>query len=149
MTEATSTSPGKTRWHVWLVGVAALLWNGFGAFDYVMTESRNAAYLSAFTPEQIAYFDAFPAWVVAAWALGVWGGVFGAILLLLRWRLAVPVFGVSLVAMVVTFFHNYVLSDGLAMMGGAAGLAFSTLIMLVGVLLLIYARLMLRKRVLS
>jgi hypothetical protein len=35
------------------------------------------------------------------------------------------------------------------MMGGAAGLAFSTLIMLVGVLLLIYARLMLRKRVLS
>jgi hypothetical protein len=26
-----------TPWHLWLVGVLALLWNSFGAFDYVMT----------------------------------------------------------------------------------------------------------------
>ncbi len=61
MTKTTSTCPGKTRWHLWLVGIAALLWNGFGAFDYVMTESHNATYMSLFTPEQIDYFEAFPA----------------------------------------------------------------------------------------
>ena len=140
MTKATSTSPGKTRWHLWVAGMAALLWNGFGAFDYVMIESRNATYMSSFTPEQIDYFDAFPAWVIAAWALSVWGGVFGAILLLLRWRLAVPVFGVSLLAMVVTFFHNYALASGLAVRDGAEGLVFTAMIVLVGVVFFIYAR---------
>ena len=23
----------KTPWHLWVVGVLALLWNGFGAYD--------------------------------------------------------------------------------------------------------------------
>jgi len=127
-------------WHLWLVGVLALLWNGIGAFDYVMTETRNASYMSSFTPEQLAYFYGFPAWVVAAWALSVWGGVLGSVLILLRRRWAVPVFGVSLATMAVTFVHNYVLTDGLAIMGGGAALAFSALIVVIGIALLLYAR---------
>jgi hypothetical protein len=127
-------------WHLWLVGVVAVLWNGIGAFDYVMTETRNAAYMSTFTPQQLAYFYGFPAWVVAAWALSVWGGVLGAALILLRRRWAVPVFGVSLATMVATFVYNYLLTDGLAVMGEGGGLAFSALIVVIGVALLVYAR---------
>ncbi len=81
--------------------------------------------------------------------MSVWDGFFGAILLLLRWRLAVPVFGVSLLAMVVKFFHNYVLASALAVMGGAGGLVFTAMIVLVGVLLCIYARRMVRQCVLN
>ena len=127
-------------WHLWLVGVLALLWNGIGAFDYVMTETRNASYMSSFTPEQLAYFYGFPAWVVAAWALSVWGGVLGSVLILLRRRWAVPVFVVSLATMAATFVYNYVLTDGLAIMGGGAALAFSALIVVIGIALLLYAR---------
>lgn len=137
-----------TPWHLWLVGVLALLWNGIGAYDYVMTETRNAAYMSAFTPEQLAYFYGFPMWVVATWALSVWGGVLGAVLLLLRKRWAVPVFGVSLVTMVLTSFYNFVLTDGLAIMGGAGGLVFSAVIFVVAVALLVYARSLARSGVL-
>jgi hypothetical protein len=127
-------------WHLWLVGALALLWNGIGAFDYVMTETRNASYMSSFTPEQLAYFYGFPAWVVAAWALSVWGGVLGSVLMLLRRRQAVPVFGVSLATMVATFVYNYVLTDGLAVMGEGGALAFSALIVAIGFALLLYAR---------
>lgn len=137
-----------TPWHLWLVGVLALLWNGIGAYDYVMTETRNAAYMNAFTPEQLAYFYGFPMWVVATWALSVWGGVLGAVLLLLRKRWAVPVFGVSLVTMVLTSFYNFVLTDGLAIMGGAGGLVFSAVIFVVAVALLVYARSLARSGVL-
>ena len=129
-----------TPWHLWLVGVLALLWNGIGAFDYVMTETRNASYMSSFTPEQLAYFYGFPAWVVAAWALSVWGGVLGSVLILLRRRWAVPVFVVSLATMAATFVYNYVLTDGLAVMGEGAALAFSALIVAIGIALLLYAR---------
>lgn len=103
----------KAPWHLWLVGVLSLLWNSGGAFDYLMTETRNASYMSSFTAEQLACFYGFPTWAVASWAISVWAGVLGSALLLLRKRFAVPVFGVSLGAMAPTFFYNYVLSDGL------------------------------------
>jgi hypothetical protein len=66
----------------------------------------------------------------------------------LRNRLAVPVFGVSLAAMVVTFFHNYVLTNGFSIMGGAGGLAFTAVIFIVGVALLLYSRSLFRKGIL-
>ncbi len=137
-----------TPWHLWVVGVLALLWSSVGAFDYVMTETRNASYMSTFTPEQLAYFRDFPIWVVAAWALSVWGGVLGAVLLLLRRRWAVPVFGVSLATILLTTFHNFVLTDGLAMMGGVGGVIFSAVIIVIAVALLIYARSLARSGVL-
>jgi hypothetical protein len=148
MNDPTPVSVVPTPRHLWVVGAIALVWNGFGAFDYTMTETRNAAYMSAFTPEQLAYFHGFPKWAVATWALSVWGGVLGSLALLLRRRWAVPVFAVSLVTMLVTFFHNFVLTDGIAVMGGAEGLVFAAVIVVVGVALLAYARSLARKGVL-
>ena len=37
----------KTPWHLWLVGVLSLLWNGFGAFDFIQTTTRGEAYMRA------------------------------------------------------------------------------------------------------
>jgi hypothetical protein len=138
----------KAPWHLWVAGALALLWNGMGAFDYVMTQTRNASYMSSFTPEQLAYFYGFPKWVVATWALSVWGGVLGSILLLLRKRWAVPVIAVSLVTFLVTAFYNLVLTDGLAIMGGVGGLVFSGVIFLIAAALLIYSRRLARDGVL-
>jgi len=101
--------------------------------------------MSAFTPEQLAFFYGFPAWVIAAWAIAVWGGILGALLLLLRRRLAVWVFLVSLVAMVVTTIHNYVLSDGLEIFADAGSQAFTAVIFVIALGLYIYSRAM-RKR---
>jgi len=134
-------------WHLWAVGAVALLWNCIGAFDYTMTESRNTAYLAAFNAEQLAYFTVLPKWVVATWATGVWGGVLGSLLLLLRQCRAPQVFAVSLGGMAITFVHNYALSDGIRIMGGGA-VVFSAVIFSVGVALLVYARFMGRARVL-
>src|SRR3546814_16652880 len=76
----------KTPWHLWAVGIVSLLWNAFGAFDYVMTKLRNPEYMAAFTPEQQSFFYSFPLWANVGWALGVWGSVLGSVLLLGRSR---------------------------------------------------------------
>jgi hypothetical protein len=86
--------------------------------------------------------------VEGAWAIAVWGGVLGSVLLLLRRRLALPVFAVSFVAMVLTTIHNYFLSDGLEMMGGGGQLAFAAVIFLVALALVFYARAMAARGVL-
>jgi hypothetical protein len=134
------TTPVPTPKHLWVVGVLALLWNGIGAFDYLMYELRSPAYLSQFTPEQLAYFEAFPSWAIATWATSVWGGVLGSALLLARRRLAVAVFGVSLAAYLPTALYQLVLTDGMAMMGGIGLAVFCAVIFTIAVALLVYAR---------
>jgi hypothetical protein len=140
MLEAKGNWTGGTPRHLWVVGIFALLWNAMGAFDYVMTETQNEAYMGRFSPEQLEYFYGFPAWVVAFWALAVWGGVLGAVLLLLRKKLAVTVFLVSFLSMVVTTVHNFFLSNGLEVVSHPFELVFSGLIFVFALFLYIYAR---------
>lgn len=139
MSESPQGTRPRTPWHLWVVGILALLWNVMGAFDYLMTQTKNAAYMGQFTPEQLEFFYGFPAWVVSAWAIAVWGGVLGSLLLLLRRGLAYGVFLVSFVALAVTTFHNFVLTNGLEAMGGAGTLMFSALIVVVAILLIVYS----------
>ncbi len=141
------TQATRTPRHLWIVGIVALLWSLLGAVDYIMTETRNEAYMGQFTPEQLEFFYGFPAWLVAFWAIAVWGGVLGAILLLIRKKLAVPVLLVSFLCMVVTAIHNYGFAGGTDIVGGV-GLFFSGVIFVVALGLFIYALSMAKKGVL-
>lgn len=130
----------RAPWHLWVVGGLSLLWNAMGAFDYTMTQTRNAAYLEGFTPEQLDYFLGFPAWVVFFWALAVWGSVAGSLLLLLRRAPAVPVLAVSFLSMLVVTVQNYLLSEtSPAGIMGPEAAAFAGVIFVVALLLWVYA----------
>jgi hypothetical protein len=37
----------KTPWHLWLVGVTAVLFNAIDAFDYVMTMAHGESYMAS------------------------------------------------------------------------------------------------------
>ncbi|MFC5343864.1 hypothetical protein ACETK8_12190 [Brevundimonas staleyi] len=89
----------KTPWHLWLVGGLSLLWNGFGAYDFIMTNTQGEAYMraSGMTQPMIDYFLAMPDWMYAPWIAGVWGAVAGSVLLLLRMKWAVYAFAISLI----------------------------------------------------
>jgi hypothetical protein len=82
-------------WHLWIVGVLSLHWNGMGAFGYVMTESRSAYCMSSSTTEQLSCFYGLPMWAVTTWALSMWAGGLGSVLRLLRRRWALTVFGAA------------------------------------------------------
>ena len=138
----------KTPWHLWLVGVLSLLWNMAGAFDFFMSQTHNTAYLKNLTPAQLDYFSHFPLWVIVSWGVATWGSVLGSLSLLARRRFAVGIFLTSILGMVLTTLYNYVLTDGLKVMGGAGALVFSAVIWLVAFLLWFYARAMRRRRVL-
>ena len=97
-------------WHLWVVGVLSLLWNAVGVMSYLMTKLGKLEALGM-TPDQIAYFNSFPAWASAVWALGVWGCLIGSLLLLARSRHAVTAFGVSIVGLIGTAVFSYGMSD--------------------------------------
>jgi hypothetical protein len=141
-----TTPPTKTPWHLWVVGVLSLLWNAMGALDFLMTQTNNETWLKGFPPEQLAYIQGFPLWSVIAWGVGTQGSFIGSVLLLLRRSLAFHLFAASLAGAMLTSLYSFVLSDGLKIMGGGAGMiAFNATIITISVLLLVYARAM-RKR---
>jgi hypothetical protein len=143
MNETSNRSPR----HLWIVGALSLLWNVVGAFDYTATQIRLDSYMSQFSAEQLAYFYGFPAWAVAAWAIAVWSSLLGSVCLLLRKAWAMPLFGIALAGMVLTAIYNFVLTDGMAMLG-TGGLVFTAVIWVIAISLFFYARAMARRGVL-
>lgn len=142
----------RTPAHLWVVGALALLWNGFGAYDYVMTRTHNLAYLAKAVPGAdprvtIAWVESMPMYAQISWGLGVWGALLGAILLLLRSRYALWAFAGSMVGIVAGIGHA--LSAGPP--PGASGntqLVMQFLVVAIGAALLAYCYAMVKRGVL-
>ncbi|TPW04935.1 MAG: hypothetical protein FD125_908 [bacterium] len=102
------TMKAATPWHLWAVGVISLLWNAFGGYDFVMSVTQGETYwrASGMTDAMVAYYNAMPTWMYVPWVLGVWGAVAGSILLLMRNKLAVPAFALSLLGAVVSLAYG-------------------------------------------
>ncbi len=139
----------KTPWHIWLIGALSLVWNLGGVVDYLMSQLGVESYLGAMTPEQRAYFEGFPAWATAFWALGVWGAFLGSILLLLRSRFAALAFGLSLIGLIANTVRLFAdRGAGVVDLMGRGALAFTAALIIVALGLWLYARSMSRKGVL-
>jgi membrane-anchored protein YejM (alkaline phosphatase superfamily) len=139
----------KAPWHLWLVGVIAVLFNAIGVFDFVMSMAQGASYMASagMTPAQIAHYQELPIWMLAVWAIGVWGAMLGSVLILLRNRLAFPVFAISLATFLVNLVYTYVLTDGGQIMGRSMAIV-SVVITVLLVFFMSYSRLMTRRSVL-
>ena len=140
------TERTATPWHLWVIGALSLLWNAGGAYDYVMTQSRNMDYLqmaadNAEVPLEMVldYFGGFPAWADMFWALGVWGAVGGSLLLLLRSRFAFHAFIASIIGIAGTTVYS-VTSDMPDELSSPFAIFFSAAIVIVTLALAFYAK---------
>jgi len=122
-----SVESKKTPVWFWILAVIGLIWFAMGPFDYIATHYRFDWYLSGFTEEQLAYFYGFPAWYVATWAISVFGSFIGAILLLMRRKLASVAFLISLIFFVIGAVYSFGFTAALDVMG-SFGAIFSVVI---------------------
>ncbi|MDP8993561.1 MAG: hypothetical protein M3N07_01040 [Pseudomonadota bacterium] len=134
--------------HLWVVGVLSALWNGFGAFDYTMTQLRNPSWMAQMTPDQVAWIASAPLVAHASWAFGVWGALLGSLLLLARSRHAATAFALSLAGLAVNTVYQLTAPMPSGHMDSATMLAFHAAIWAVATALLVYALMMRRRGVL-
>src|SRR5690242_13757743 len=118
-----TTARSRTPAHLWIVGALALLWNCFGAFDYLMTRTHNLEYVAKSMPgtdpnTALAWVEGMPMFAQFGWGLGVWMGVLGAVLMLIRSRFAVWAFAASLLGIVLSIGYQLV---GAPALPGAPG----------------------------
>jgi hypothetical protein len=130
---------GKPTTTFWIVGGAALIWNLIGLVAYVSTVTMSPEAMAKLTAEQQAFYSGTPAWATAAFALAVNAGVLGSLFLLLRKAWAVPLFVLSLVAIIVQNVDAFVLRDAYSL-SGINGVILPALVFIVGVALLVYSR---------
>ncbi len=136
MSEETAPIGAKTGWHLWLIGALGVLWNGFGCFDFTMTATRNAAYLEPYPKEMLDYWFAMPWWMWGIWAIGVFGGLLGSILLLMRRTFAVQLLAASFLAALVSMVIGMTAADAPKVEGSEV---FTTAILGIALGLLAYA----------
>jgi hypothetical protein len=134
--------------HLWIVGILAALWNGYACYEYLMTTMKNQAFMAKVPADQVAYMDSLPGWLTAFWAIGVWGGLLGAILLLMRSRYSVWAFALSLIGAIVGLGYQMFMTARPASMTGGAMAIIPWVIILVCLALFLYARAMEKKGVL-
>lgn len=140
----------KRPLHLWVIGILALLWNCIGALDYVMTKTKNAAYLEQFTDAQLDYFYNLPTWFVIFWALAIWSSVLASILLLFRKKLSSSVYLISLIGVIITFSYSYGISNGYEIVGGQpTSLIMPAMVFIIAVALFFYTRAMSSKGILK
>lgn len=102
----------------WLIAGAGLIWNFFGLMIYVMTVRATPEQLAAqYNATEIAFMESVPVWATSANAIAVTTGVLACILLLMKRSLALPLFIVSLVALLVQDLHSFVLEDVIGVFG--------------------------------
>jgi hypothetical protein len=112
------TKPNKT---FWIIAVLALLWNLIGIFfwvseNFLMTEEVR----TTLPPEQLELMDAVPAWGIIVYGIAVFGGVLASVFLLACNKLAVPVFLVSLIAILVQMGYWIFAMDAIGVLGPQA-----------------------------
>jgi hypothetical protein len=91
---APAETAAAPAWY-WLVAVAALLFEGAGAYLFTNSLSLDPATLPL---DQRAIYDATPQWMTMVWGVAIAAGLLGAIGLLLKRRFAEPLLLISLLA---------------------------------------------------
>lgn len=125
----------------WFWGLAGfgVLWNLYGIHQFItgLTTAGRAAMAAGMTAAQAQVYFSLPGWMTAVFAIGVFGGLLGALALLARRAAALPVLAVSLAGYAALFAGDLHFGVFDALPGQLAILAF---VVLVAVALLAGAR---------
>lgn len=105
-----------TRWFR-RIAIAALLWNLIGIASFMATVMVTPEALKAMPEAQRVLYTHTPVWVTASYAVAVLGATLGSVLLLARKAWTVPVFAVSLAAIVLQMGYSLFGTPMIALLG--------------------------------
>ena len=90
---------GEVHWSFWAIGAVTLIWNVMGIMNFF--GQMNADTLAAMPESHRSIAEGRPVWATGAFAIAVFGGALGCLLLLIRKSAAFYLFIASLIGVVV------------------------------------------------
>lgn len=119
----------------WLpvAAMLALLWNLMGVWSFVANWQMSATGYASLPDVQRELWSSMPAWTWVAFGVAVGCGTAGAVALLLRKQIAVPLFLVSFFAILIQFSWPIFMTDAFSKMG-AELVTFPAILVVIGAL---------------
>lgn len=133
------TTTNKPNTGFWIIAVLALIWNIMGVFQYLSSTLMKDEMMELMTEDQLALMDSLPSWYTAAFAIAVFSGLLGCLLLLMRRKWAVPVFLVSLLAVLVQMGYWLLATDAMEVYGTQA-VIMPLIVIIVAIFLYFYSK---------
>jgi CHASE2 domain-containing sensor protein len=123
----------------WVISSIALVWNLMGVFNYLDQAFMTDKILETLPKEQQILYQDVPAWVTAAFAIAVFSGTLGSLLLLLKKKIATTFFIISFLGIVGQMSYG-LLIDQNSDSYGPMGIAMPIIIIAFGGYLIWYSR---------
>ncbi len=101
----------------WIIGVLALLWNLMGLFQFFMTTFMLDSMVEHLPEVQADMYRSIPMWYTVIFAIAVFSGVLGSFTMLLRKKITIALFGISLLAVLVAQGYWILGTDVMEVMG--------------------------------
>ncbi len=95
---------GGIHWSFWIISTLMLIWNVMGCINFFV--QMNPEMVSSYRVNEQAVISDRPAWATVAFAVAVFGGALGCILLMLKKSISFYLFIASLLGVVVTMIHT-------------------------------------------
>ena len=94
----------NVHWSFWLICIFMLLWNITGCINFIV--QMNPEMISSYRENEQAIIQGRPMWATVAFAIAIFGGALGCLLLMLKKSVAFYIFIASLLGLVVVTAHT-------------------------------------------
>lgn len=145
------TSISKTKPNVWfwVISIVALLWNVMGVLAYLGDAYMKDEMRAVYTEIQRNLLNDLPAWITGAFAIAVFVGVLGCVALLFRKKIALPLFVISLLAVLARTFHFFFMTNGTEIFSVGEGTVMPIVTVVISAFLIMFAKMSIDKNWLS
>ena len=99
-----NVNANKAHWSFWLIASVMLIWNLLGCVNFFAQMSPDA--VASYREVEKAIILGRPLWATVGFALGVFCGALGCILLLLKKQFSLYLFIASLIGVVIAIAHS-------------------------------------------
>jgi hypothetical protein len=115
----------KVHWSFWLIALLGIIWSALGVMNYIM-QTTNPEFVASFPELQRSLIENRPNWATAGFAVSVFSGLFGSLLLLIKKPLSFYFLLLSLLGTMLVVVHV------LQVAGATADFGLPQLVMMAG-----------------
>lgn len=135
------------KWHK-LISILAVVWNLLGVSAYLMHAYMTDEAIALLPENEQALYTNIPAWYTAAFAIAVFAGALGSILLLIKKKLATPILILSLIAIFIQMYYNFFVGKSMEVYGPGS-VVMPVFVVIVGIFLVWCAKKLQKEGLLS
>ncbi len=133
----TSKQPNRI---FWIIASLALFWNLMGLLAFASQVFMTSEMLAELPPDQARLISDTPQWLTGIFAVATITGFLGSIFLILRRKIAITLFFISLIGVFIQMGYSFFATDAVAVYGWVQGVVLPIFVIVIAIYLYFFSR---------